>query len=208
MFTPPPLEEKEPPPEDGSKTLARRSSRPTGTGPPLEPENEYVRAGLTASHVPAEEAKVELRLLTSSPQVSAGESFEVAVLARTGVPVAHWPLALSFDPRRLRFERVEGGSFAGRPGEVQALADASTPGEVLLGVSGLGETPGSTGSGIVAKLSFRALAAGAAELAFLVAKPLDAARAPVGPVDDRPLTVSVLAARGDREPPLRRPGEP
>jgi general secretion pathway protein D len=207
MFTPPP-EEKEPPPEDGSKTLARRTARQAGTGPPLESESEYVRAGLAARQAAIEEAKVELRLLTSSPQVLAGESFEVAVLARTGVPVAHWPLALSFDPRRLRFERVEAGSFAGRPGEVQALADASTPGEVLLGVSGLGETPGSTGSGIVAKLSFRALAAGATELAFLVAKPLDAARAPVGPVDDRPLTVSVLAARGDREPPLRRPGEP
>jgi len=205
---PPPPADQEPPPGDGSAALTRRPPRRVPVGPESESPSEFVRTGLATRGAQDGAAKVELRLLTSSPQVVAGESFEVAVLAKTLTPVAHWPLALSFDPSRLRFERVEAGSFAGLPDQVQALADASTPGEVLLGVSALGESPGSIGSGLVAKLSFRALVPGPAELAFLVAKPLDAARSAVGPVEDRPLTVSIVAARRDHEPPGRKPSEP
>jgi hypothetical protein len=122
--------------------------------------------------------------------VAPGASFEIALMARALSPVSHLPLTLRFDPEVLVVESVETGTFLGDPGAAEVLSDSSTPGRLVLGASRLGPVAGVAGEGVVARVVFRALAAGDGALRFEQAKALDATRAPLA-VDARPATVEV-----------------
>jgi hypothetical protein len=80
------------------------------------------------------------------------------------------------------------------PQEAQILADASHPGEVVLGASRMGEVPAVTGRGTVARITFRALSAGSTRIGFSRSEALDAELRPVSPVRAQSLEVSIKAA--------------
>ena len=61
----------------------------------------------------------------------------------------------------------------------------------MLGASRLGEVPGVTGQGTVARITFRAVRSGATRIDFSRSKALDAELRPVVPVRARPVDVSV-----------------
>jgi len=136
--------------------------------------------------------------LASTPAVE-GEEFEVAIDADAAQPVSHLPLALSFDAERLAVVRVEGGAFLGSGQQSKVLSDFSRPGELLLGASRLGDLPGVAGKGQVARVVFRALKAGPADLSWTVVRALDPALKDIGTVDARPLRVHVRRAGGNRD---------
>jgi len=116
---------------------------------------------------------VRLRLVPGALTVAPGDTFEVTLEARALTPVSHLPVTLSFDPDVLTVERVEPGDFLGGPGASEVLSDTSKPGRLVLGASRLGQEPGVAGDGVVARIVFRAVGTGKADIAFAEAKAMD-----------------------------------
>jgi general secretion pathway protein D len=191
---PPPPPEEEPPvglvsqrPASSTATLAVKAAAPAAFQPPATP---VVAAAATAA-APA----VRLWLTPAKLTVTAGDVFEVRVQAEAGQPVSHLPLSLSFDPAVLAVEKVDAGDFLGGAGEAQVMSDFGRPGALVIGASRLGKVPGIKGKGIVARITFRAVATGSSAVSF-DAKALD--------VDLRPLAVRARPAQvevgGEAEP--------
>ena len=136
-------------------------------------------------------AAVRLWVAPSRLTVSPGESFEVTVEVAAGRPVSHLPITLTYDPAVLAVEKVEPGDFLGEAGTAQVLADTGRPGVVTLGASRLGEVPAVSGAGTLARITFRAVAAGSARIGFGDSQALDPALRPVLPLRTAPATVDV-----------------
>jgi general secretion pathway protein D len=153
---------------------------------------EDAGATLRSTDLDARKAAPPVRvwLMPRKLAVSPGERFVVKVQAQADRPISHLPLALSYDPAALAVEQVERGAF---PQEAQILANASHPGEVVLGASRMGEAPAVTGRGTVARITFRALSAGSTRIDFSRSEALDAELRPVSPVRTQSLDVSVQA---------------
>ena len=152
-------------------------------------------AAVTTAAGPA----VRLWLAPGRLSVAPGDTFEVRVQAEAGQPVSHLPLSLSFDPAVLAVERVDAGEFLGGSAEARVMSDSGRPGALVIGASRLGKVPGVKGKGTVARITFRAVAAGSSELAF-EGKALDAALKPLA-VRTRPALIEV----GAGEPTPRQP---
>lgn len=157
-----------------------------------------VTAAATTTAAPA----VRLWLAPGKLTVSPGDTFEVRVQVEAGQPVSHLPLSLSFDPKVLAVEKVEAGDFLGAPGEAQVMSDADRPGDLVIGASRLGKVAGVKGTGTVARITFRAVAAGSSELGF-DGKALDASLRPMA-VRTRPALVEVSGS-GPRPAPSPAP---
>ena len=128
--------------------------------------------------------------------MAAGDLFEVTVQVSADRPISHLPLTLSFDPALLAVESVAAGDFLGAAGKAEVLADYSHPGEVVVGASRLGDQPGVTGAGTLAKVTFRALSAGSALVGFSGRQALDDAMHPVLPISVKPAQIDVQGAAG------------
>jgi len=178
-------------PASGTASLAVRKAALPSTGAPAA---TVVAAANTAK-------AVRLWLTPGKLTVAPGDTFEVKVQAEAGQPVSHLPLSLSFDPRVLAVDKVEAGDFLGGSGEAQVMSDAGRPGALVIGASRLGKVPGVKGTGTVARITFRALAAGTSELGF-DGKALDGALKPLA-VRSRPAQVEVRP-----EAPAKPPGGP
>jgi len=147
----------------------------------------------------ANKPAVRLWLVPGRLAVSAGDTFEVRVQAEAGQPVSHLPLSLSFDPQVLAVEKVESGDFLGAPAEGQLMSDDARPGALVIGASRLGKVAGVKGTGTVARITFRAVAAGSSALGF-EGKALDASLRPMA-VRTRPAVVEVGGSMQRPDPP-------
>jgi general secretion pathway protein D len=200
----PPAEEDEPP-GAGASLFSSPNASPTSRVSPRP-----MLGGLFTERASEAEAKrapaVRLWLEPDRTQLAAGDRFTVAVQVAAVRGVSHLPLHLTYDPALLAFESAEAGDFLGGPGTAQVMADASQSGTVVLGASRLGDAPPVTGQGTVARVTFRALAAGASRIAFDQPQALDAGLRPVLPLRTSPLTVEASDGGGDsrRDPPVKR----
>jgi general secretion pathway protein D len=145
---------------------------------------------VTAAASPA--AAVRLWLAPAKLTLSPGDTFEVRIQAEAGQPVSHLPMSLLFDPKVLAVEKVEAGDFLGGSSEAKVMSDTSRPGDLVIGASRLGKVPGIKGTGTVARITFRALAAGSSEI-DLDGKALDASLRALA-VRSRPALVEVTGA--------------
>jgi len=209
---PPQVPEDEQPPTGGlvSQRSASGTARLTSAVTPAmtqssatAPSTVSLAAALPAANTPANIPAVRLWLTPGRLTVSPGDTFEVRVQADAGLPVSHLPLSLSFDPAVLSVEAVDPGSFLGSTGESQVLSDSGRPGALVIGASRLGQRPGVKGAGIVARITFRAVAAGRTDLGF-EAKALDSGLRPV-PVRSR---AAIIQVKGDVELPSRPTPQP
>jgi general secretion pathway protein D len=176
-FRPPQPPAEEPPPPDDEPPgglVAGRNASSTATLA-VAPA-AYWGGGSTFEFAAA--APVRLWLAPARLVAAPGDRFEILVQATAGQAISHLPLTLQFDPAVLAVEKVEAGDFLGKAGEAQMLSDFSRPGSLVLGASRLGQVPGIRGQGTVARITFRAVAAGQTRLGF-TAKALNAALHPV-----------------------------
>ncbi|HEX3531291.1 MAG TPA: cohesin domain-containing protein [Thermoanaerobaculia bacterium] len=194
-----PEEETEPPPASGTAHAAALAP-----GVPVNPRGQLgslltERSAEAGGGEDKRGVAVRLWLTPDRTQVAAGDHLTVAVQVSAQREISHLPLTLTYDPALLAFEAAAAGDFLGAPGTAQVMADASTPGTLVLGASRLGSAPGVSGEGTVAVLTFRALAAGASRIAFDKPKALDAALHPVLPLRTLPLTVETSGRQPRRE---------
>ncbi len=150
---------------------------------------------------------VRLRLVPAPPSVAPGESFTVALEVDASRPVSHLPVTLRYDPRLLEVEAVEEGDFLGDETVAKILA-AAKPGRMILGASRLGEVAGVVGSGVLARVRFRALAEGEAVVAFEKGKALGPGLEPLRPLVTEPARVVVTRAPAPAPPPRPEPTRP
>ncbi|HEV7504000.1 MAG TPA: cohesin domain-containing protein [Thermoanaerobaculia bacterium] len=210
---PPQAPEDEQPPGGGlvsqrsASDTARLSSAvaPAVTQTSATAGSTVLAAANTLANIPANIPAVRLWLTPGKLTVSPGDTFEVRVQADAGLAVSHLPLSLSFDPAVLSVEAVDPGDFLGAVGESQVLSDTGRPGALVIGASRLGQRPGVKGSGVVARITFRAVAAGRTDLGF-EAKALDAGLHPV-PVRSRAAIIQVNGEAGPPPHPAPRPRE-
>jgi hypothetical protein len=134
--------------------------------------------------------------------VAADGRFTVELVVDATTPVSHLPATIAFDATRLVIERVRPGGFLGSGNAAEVLADLSTPGEIVLGASRLGDRPGVAGHGVVAYLDFRALAPGAATIGFAAQRVMDRQLLEIGSVATAGARVDIRRAAGPHDGPL------
>lgn len=150
-----------------------------------------------------EASPVRFRLVPRRMEVTSGDAFDVRLRVESDRPVSHLPVTLLYDPERVRVTEVEAGDFLGDESQATVLADTSQPGRLVLGASRLGDAPGVRGSGVVAKITFRAVAPGSTDLRFEAkrSRALGSSLQALAPVDVAPATIQVT-------PPSVEPLEP
>lgn len=188
--TPPPPPEEQPP--AGLVSQGTASGTASLAVPVRTASLKEAGTAATVAAAASSTAAVRLWLVPGKLTVSPGDTFEVRVQAEAGQPVSHLPLSVLFDPKVLAVDKVEAGDFLGGSGEAKVMSDLSRPGDLVIGASRLGKVPGVKGTGTVARITFRALAAGSSELG-LDGKALDASLRAVA-VRSRPALVEVSGA--------------
>jgi general secretion pathway protein D len=116
---------------------------------------------------------VELALVPETGAAGLAQRVVVDLMVQTTTAVAHLPATITFDPSRLFIEAVEPGTFLGGMDASQVVADTSTPGQIVLGASRMGDRPGVAGRGVVARLHFRTLAPGPAVVSITAVRAMD-----------------------------------
>ncbi len=183
----PPPAEGEVPPGNELSSLPGAASAPTAARETLAqalPAGEPSQIALASSRVAAKadgEPAVRLRLTPETLRVAPGDRFELRLEVDATDPLSHLPLAVGYDARVLVAEKVEAGGFLGGEGESEVLADLTHAGRIVLGASRIGQVPGVTGSGLVARITFRAQAAGIGRVELQGVKALGPQLQPLAP---------------------------
>jgi len=137
-----------------------------------------IAAGAPAAQAAPESGrKAESRSKSSAPRVEltapkrkfgVGETIEVRVRIANGHDVGSVPFHILYDPQVLKFEGGEEGQFLKGDGAQTAFfaAPTNTPGELVVGLSRLGNGDGASGNGELCVLRFRVLARGKSGLEF------------------------------------------
>jgi hypothetical protein len=107
-------------------------------------------------------------MVSSGRKVSAGDQITIRVRLDNGTNVGSVPFHVTYNPQVLEFDSGEEGSYLNRDGAQTAFfaTPMSTPGEIVVGLSRLGQGAGAKGSGELCRLRFRVLSSGDAGLAF------------------------------------------
>ncbi len=204
--------EEEPP---SPETSARLEAGPDGawrlaafqSGQRLRPVLAAAERQTPQAAEEEEPPPVRLALRAARPAVVVGEQIQVVLTAASERPVSHFPVRLRYDPRLFEVVDVEAGGFLGGPGAIAFLSDTSAPGEIVLGASRVGQVPGVTGQGVVARLTLRALAPGAGTIGFgRPSRALDARRRRL-PVVRRVVELEVVATAEELPPAPEPPGQ-
>jgi general secretion pathway protein D len=198
---PPPVPEI--PPAEGSIEPPGQASLPAAGSQPAAVAQ--LAALAPSAVIAAGGGRVRLWLSPQTLQVVPGDRFEVRLEVDASDPVSHLPLALDWDPAVLVAEAVEAGDFLGGAGQAEVLADLSHTGHLVLGASRIGEVPGVAGSGLVARVTFRAVAAGVTAVELNGVKALGPRLQPLSPQVGGAMKVEVRRAT---PPPPARPGKP
>lgn len=99
---------------------------------------------------------------TSPPQPKIDETLTVEILAQSDFGVVDAPFHLLFDPAVLGFVDAVQGNFLSQDGTpVVFIANGRTrPGEVTVGIGRTDRQRGAMGSGVLARIRFKAIASG------------------------------------------------
>lgn len=108
---------------------------------------------------------VTLAVGAGSPQAQVGQEFTVEVRVDTaGNELANAPYHLTYDPSLAEALRVTEGEFFRSAGVNSMFLPSVQPGRIIIGHSQFGSTSAASGSGVLVRATFRALAAGSLTL--------------------------------------------
>ena len=167
---------------DGSMPSVTASSSPA---PPVNgvftPATPGSPATPGAETVPAAAAdSVRFTLLPSLPNPAVGSMFQVSVGLDGGRDVSSVPLQIQYDAGKLTLVNVDSGALLGKDGQAVALVHRDDgPGMITIAESRPPGTPGMTGSGTVAVLTFQAKQAGESDVVVTHPGALDSAQHPI-----------------------------
>ena len=201
--------------EDGTASLEPLAPAPLGglfgdaykpgAGPVAAPVAEP--ATVAASHAAVSGAPVRLALAGDRHLVVPGETLTLRLTADAAADVAHLPLELEFDPAVLAVQQVRAGDFLGTGGASTVLSDDTRPGLLSLGASRLGQDRGGVrGRGLVAEITFVAVAPGRSTITFKKAQALDAVLEEISGVEAEGF--DVVVEDGAVGPEAPRPRDP
>lgn len=113
-------------------------------------------------------AETVVSLLPASQSVKTGSQVEVSVEAENVTNLAAYEFRLSYNPDVLTYLGFEDAGYLGSTGrQVSCPVPVVEEGSVLLGCGTLKPSPeGPTGSGVLAKVKFRAVGAGTSPIVF------------------------------------------
>jgi len=117
----------------------------------------------SASEQDVPEGELQLLVVASAAEVAAGEVVTVDVMALASSAVVDAPLHLTFDPNVLEYVDGVPGDFLTHGGSsVVFLADGRTrPGDVAIAAGRVVREQGASGAGLLCRVRFRAVGAGA-----------------------------------------------
>jgi general secretion pathway protein D len=148
---------------------------------------------LRATTRPAQEPAV-VSFEPASQTIMVGEEASVDILIDAPVPLSHAPFWLLHDPEIIEVLIMENGDFMGRDGgEVAFMQRALETGEVVVGLSRLGDQPGVQGKGTLARVTVLGLAPGTSKLVFDKAQLTDSSNVDVL-AEYRPGSIRVVPA--------------
>ena len=141
------------------------------TAPPPTPSQPAPDAA--APELPGGE--LQLVVVASAAEVASGEVVTVDVMAASSAAVIDAPLHLTFDPAIVEFVDAAPGDFLTQGGSsVVFLADGrSRPGDVAIAVGRVTREQGASGSGLLCRVRFRGVGAGASPVLVAQAKAWD-----------------------------------
>ncbi|MCH9648514.1 MAG: hypothetical protein K0U98_09760 [Deltaproteobacteria bacterium] len=146
---------------------------------------------------------VRVELSPTQSELAPGDTVQVLVRVEAESPVSHLPLDLVFDPAILAVENVRQGDFLGGSGEATLLTDSPEEGTLAVGASRLGRIDGVRGNGVLARVTFRAIAPGESEIALGNLKAMDSQLEALTSITAAPVRIAVLAdappTQGDPE---------
>ncbi|MEO8277106.1 MAG: secretin N-terminal domain-containing protein [Thermoanaerobaculia bacterium] len=196
-FAPPPTKKEEPSDDNMSEKGSAPVEIPESIGTPLN----LLATTQAASGVSGGSGNGRIRLLPQSLDVEPGDTFEIEVEIATTSPVAHVPMTLTWDADLLQLDKVLPGDFLGEGRSAEFSSDRSTPGTVILAANRAAGSAGVAGHGALARLRFRALGSGIANISVGEHRLLDAQMFEIGGVAASGSEVEVLSA--DSEPTIR-----
>jgi general secretion pathway protein D len=103
-----------------------------------------------------------LRLQTSTESINVGDQFILTIQTDHAGELYSAPFYLQYDPQALEFIGLSEGQFLKKDGNLTAFIYSVNPdtGEIIIGLSRLGDVSGATGSGTLALATFRAKSPG------------------------------------------------
>ncbi len=109
-----------------------------------------------------------LRLQSSNQGIQVGDQFILSIEADQVKDLFSAPFYLKYDPRLLEFIGLTEGKFLNRDGKPTVFIYSVDPdtGQVIIGLSRLGDVGGISGSGVLALATFKAKNPGTANVAF------------------------------------------
>jgi general secretion pathway protein D len=109
-----------------------------------------------------------LRLLSSNRGLQVGDQFILSIEADQVKDLFSAPFYLKYDPQLLEFIGLTEGKFLNQDGKPTVFIYSVDPdtGQVIIGLSRLGDVGGISGSGVLALATFKAKNPGMANVAF------------------------------------------
>jgi len=109
-----------------------------------------------------------LRLQSSNQGIQVGDQFILSIEADQVKDLFSAPFYLKYDPQLLEFIGLTEGKFLNRDGKPTVFIYSVDPdtGQVIIGLSRLGDVGGISGSGVLALATFKAKNPGTANVAF------------------------------------------
>ena len=147
--------------------LAQQANAPQ---PPL-PGQPAVATTVAPASAPAGSAfaaPVSIAVVPANANQTVGNTFQVAVMLSGGQDIYSVPMEIQFDPRVLQLVNVDAGDFLSKDGKPATVAHRlDTNGTVTIATTRPPNATGVNGQGNVCTLTFKAAAAGDANISFV-----------------------------------------
>lgn len=147
--------------ETGAQTLKITTTADTNGESKIETKETSLKTAVTENKTETSAPKAELKLISSLPELKAGEKAKVAVLIQTAATFRSAVLGLKFDPAKVAVRSVQFGDvFGAGIAQTNQTPFLNTGGKMYVSLSSDKDMNPAKGSGILAYVEIEALTPG------------------------------------------------